>query len=164
MTTLVTPEPISKWAHLSFLISMVGKGLLGLVQIIGGLTLALTPDGTVSGIVERLARFKLIEDPTSVTANWMIKAAEIIHISNENFYTIYLLTHGALNFGLVLAILAGFRWAYPVSVLSLVGFIAYQLNKFAQTGDLVMIVLTVIDIIVIWLVWREWKAHQRTAL
>jgi len=105
MPTLLKPKPISKWADLSFLISMVGKGLLGLGQM-----------GVRCG----------------------------------------------LNLGLVLALLAGLRWAYPVSLLALGGFIAYQLNKFAHTGDMMMIILSVIDIFVIWLIWREWKAHLRT--
>ena len=53
MRPLIKPKPISKWAHLSFLISMIGKGLLGLGQILGGLALALTPSGTLNGIVVR---------------------------------------------------------------------------------------------------------------
>lgn len=164
MRPLIKPKPISKWAHLSFLISMIGKGLFGSGQILGGLALALTPSGTLNGIVVRLARLELIEDPSSFMAKWALDAASTPHIANEAFYTIYLLIHGGLNLGLVLALLAGFRWAYPVSLLALAGFIAYQLNKFAHTGDMMMIVLSVIDIFVIWLIWREWKAHQRTAL
>ena len=163
MTTTLSPKPISKWAHLSFLISMIGKGLLGLGQILGGLALAVTPTGTLNGIVVRLARLELIEDPSSFMGKWALNAASTPHFANETFYTIYLLIHGGLNLGLVLALLAGFRWAYPVSLLALAGFIAYQLNKFAHTGDMMMIVLSVIDLFVIWLIWREWKAHQRTA-
>ncbi|MDG1377518.1 MAG: DUF2127 domain-containing protein [Yoonia sp.] len=161
MSAQNAPQAASKWAHLSFLVSMIGKGLLGLGQIIGGLALAFTPSGTLNGLVLRLAQFELVEDPNDFMAKWAQSAAATPHIANETFYTIYLLIHGGLNLSLVLALLAEFRWAYSVSLLALVGFIAYQFNKFAHTGDIMMIVLSVIDIFVIWLIWREWKAHQR---
>lgn len=162
MAEPLDPKPIAKWAHLSFLISMLGKGALGLAQILGGLALALTPSGTLNGVVIRLANLELVEDPTDFMAKWAVGAANAPHIANETFYTIYLLIHGGLNLGLVLALLAGLRWAYPVSLAALAGFIVYQLNKFAHTGDWIMIVLSAIDIFVIWLIWREWKAHTRT--
>lgn len=157
-------HPISRWTHFSFLISMVGKGLLGLGQMLGGLALAVTPDGTLNSLVLRLAKLELIEDPNDMMAQWLNTAAAATHVANETFYTIYLLIHGGLNLGLVLALLAGLKWAYPVSIWALVAFIVYQMNKYAHTGDVVMIILSVIDIVVIWLIWREWKAHQRTAL
>jgi len=46
--------------------------------------------------------------------------------------------------------------------LALTGFIGYQFNRFAHSGDIMKIVLCVIDIFVIWLIWREWIAYQRT--
>lgn len=163
MTKTLTPAPISKWAHLSFLVSMLGKGSLGTAQILGGLALAVTPAGTLNGLVLRLAKLELVEDPTDFMAKWAIGAANAPQMANETFYTIYLLIHGGLNLGLVLALLAGLRWAYPVSIAALAGFIAYQLVKFANTGDWIMIALSVLDIFVIWLIWREWQAHAKAS-
>ena len=66
--------------------------------------------------------------------------------------------HGVLNLGLVLALLAGFKWAYPLSIAALVGFVLYQGYKISLGAGAIMIILSVIDIVVIWLIWREWRA------
>jgi uncharacterized membrane protein len=156
-----TPEGHPPFAHLGFLLSMVGKGLLGLSQILGGLFLAVAPPGSVSAIVRWLSQFELIEDPGDPFVAHVQRLVEATPINNEAFYTVYLMIHGVLNLGLVLALLVGFRWAYPGSIVALIGFILYQAWKYVHTYDPMMIMLTAIDIVVIWLIWREWTVRAQ---
>ena len=47
------------------------------------------------------------------------------------FGAIYLLTHGAVKVGLVIAILLNKLWAYPCLIIVLLIFIGYQLYRIA---------------------------------
>ena len=153
MNAAATP----KLAHLGFLMSMLAKGLLGLSQLLGGILLWLVPASNISKWVAGLARLELVEDPNDPMAQFVLRLATSTPITNENFYLIYLLIHGVLNLGLVLALVAGFKWAYPLSIAALVGFVLYQGYKITLGAGVVMIILSTIDIIVIWLIWREWQ-------
>ena len=146
--------------HIGFLVSMWGKGALGASQIAGGIGLALLPAGVFPRFVAWLGNLELVEDPTDPIANWIETLATHLPPTAETFYIVYLILHGALNLGLVLALLAGFRSAYPLSIATLIGFIVYQLWKYSHTSDVLMIVLSVIDAIVILLIWREWRMRH----
>lgn len=157
-TDQTTKAPLS---HLGFLISMFGKGLLGFSQIIGGIFLAITPPGTVSKLVDWLTHFELAEDPSDPLMRVILSLSQSAPASTASFYTAYLIIHGALNLGLVLALVAKLNWAYPVSIASLTGFVAYQLYKYAHTQDIMMLVLSVIDVVVIFLIWHEWSSAKK---
>ena len=154
MHTAVTP----KLAHLGFLLSMLAKGLLGLSQLLGGFLLWFIPAASMTKWVAGLARLELVDDPNDPLAQLVLRLATSTPITHESFYVVYLLIHGVLNLGLVLALLAGFKWAYPLSIAALVGFVLYQGYKISLGAGAIMIILSVIDIVVIWLIWREWRA------
>ena len=132
--------------------------MLGLSQLLGGIGLALTPAGGLARLADWLVRNELAEDRADPVALWMQHAGQTLSASEGAFFAVYLCLHGVLNLGLVLALLARLRWAYPVSIAVLIGFVAYQMYNFSQDGSVTMILLSVIDIVVIWLIWREYRA------
>jgi uncharacterized membrane protein len=149
----------SKFAHLGFVLSMLAKGGLGLSQILGGLLLWSIPAAQISHWVVGLARLELVDDPQDPLALIMLRFIQSTPITNESFYLVYLVIHGSLNLGLVLALVVGFKWAYPLSIIALISFVIYQLYKYLHGEGVMMLVLSVIDIVVIWLIWREWKTR-----
>ncbi|SMY07972.1 DUF2127 domain-containing protein [Flavimaricola marinus] len=153
-TTLPRKRP---WAHLALVVSLVGKGGLGLTQLLAGLAIFAVPGG-LTNVSTFLARTELTEDPNDPFALWITHQIAQLPPDADHFYTLYFVIHGLLNLGAVLALLAGLRWAYPASIAALVGFIAYQMYKYYHGEGAIMIVLTVIDILVIWLIWIEYKA------
>ncbi|HVH78741.1 MAG TPA: DUF2127 domain-containing protein, partial [Stellaceae bacterium] len=72
----------------------------------------------------------------------------------------YLLSHGAVKLALVVALLCGMLWAYPVSIVVFTAFIVYQLCLFTLSHAIGLIVLTVFDLLVIWLIWLEYRAQR----
>lgn len=140
---------------------MWGKGALGASQIAGGILLGLAPAGALTGLAQAMARMELVEDPNDPLALWLMNTAAHLPATPQAFYILYLIIHGALNLGLVLALLAGLRAAYPLSILALVGFVGYQIWKYSHTGDPLMLLLSVIDVVVIGLIWREWRLQDR---
>jgi uncharacterized membrane protein len=83
--------------------------------------------------------------------------AQHLSVGTETFYAFYLLSHGLVNVALVIGLLRGRLWAYPVSLAVLVAFIAYQGYRYSYTHSIGLMVLTAFDIVIIWLIWHEWR-------
>ena len=153
----------SPWLEWSYRISLSAKGLLGALQLIGGTGLWLSPGGSIRRLVDWMTRNELAQDPADPMAQRVIDWAQQLSPQTENFYAIYLLGHGLLNLGVVLALLLRLRGAYHLSLAILIGFVLYQLSQFAQNRDPVLLVLTLIDLLVIWLVVMERRHSGVTA-
>ena len=144
--------PMLEW---SYRISLSAKGLLGALQLVAGAGLWLAPGGSVRLLVDWMTRNELAQDPADPMARKVIDWVSHLSPGAENFYAIYLLGHGALNLGVVLALLLRLRGAYHLSLAVLTGFVVYQVSQFVQTRDPVLMLLTIIDLVVIWLVVME---------
>ncbi len=160
MATGMHAKPGSRLAHESYVFSLLFKGGLGLAQLAAGLGLWLVPTASIQAYVTSLARLELVQDPTDPAALWIQQAMSSLPVGAVNFYAVYLIIHGVLNLGLVLALVARLRWAYPVSILALAGFVLYQIYDFFMGKSAMMLVLSGFDIIVIWLIWREWTTQM----
>ena len=147
--------------HRTYGFGLAFKGLLGLSQLAAGLALVLTPSGALAGMADALIRAELAEDPGDPLAQWAMHAMAATPLGEGSFYAVYLCIHGMLNLGLVLALVARLHWAFPASILALIGFVAYQGYKYSVSGGAMMIILSVIDIFVIWLIWREYRLVLR---
>ena len=141
-----------EWAYR---LSLAAKGLLGLAQLVGGAALSLSPSGTLPRVVDWLTRGELLEDPGATLALALRTWARDLPVQSDTVYALYLLGHGALNFGVVVALLLRIRGAYHVSLAILLGFIAYQMTEYLKTHDPALLVLSVIDGVVVALVLLE---------
>jgi len=142
----------------SYYASLLAKGLLGGSQLAAGLALALTPRGGLARLAHWLAASELAADPTDGFARLVQSVVAVTPLADNAFYPIYLIVHGVLNLGFVLALVARFAWAYPASIMALLAFIAYQLYNFAMGSQpILMLVLSAIDAIVVALIWREYR-------
>ena len=153
--TAMSPE------HRAYLISLAFKCVIGAAQLVAGFGLALVPTDTIRAYVSALARLELVQDPDDRAALWVQHAMAFLPVGEVHFYTVYLLIHGVLNVGLVAALLARLRWAYPVSILVLIGFVAYQVHEIYLGKGWMLWLLTAIDLFVIWLIRREWRTARR---
>ncbi len=152
------PTPMVEW---SYRISLSAKGLLGLTQLLAGFLLWLSPGGSVQRLIDWMTRNELAQDPDDPLAAKIIAWASSLSPATENFYAIYLLGHGALNFGVVAALLLRVRGAYHVSIAILCAFVVYQLRRYSLTFDPVLLLLTGIDVVVILLVVLERRQSGR---
>jgi len=150
--------------HLMFLVTVFGKLALGAGQLIGGVALWLAPAGAISRAMTFISEHELAEDADNRLWDMLLDWAGSVTPSVETFYTIYLLGHGVLNFGVALLLLTGARSATVLSIWVLVGFAVYQLYEYTRTGDPAMIVLTIIDVIVILLALFELHRLKRKEL
>lgn len=147
--------------HQAFRLSIVLKGLHALAEIAGGLAFYFIPAPTVLDWVNALTRMELTEDPRDFVATHLLAAAQSLTGSEERFYAFYLVSHGLIKLVLVVGLLREKLVFYPISLVAMGGFIAYQLYRYSYTGSFGLILLTIFDVVVMWFIWHEWRRMER---
>ncbi len=145
-----------KRIHQLFVVSVALKGLHALIEIAGGIALALfntdaivrwlyaAGEGRPDWIEETLARF-----------------ARTFTGQEHHYYVWFLVSHGLINLALVIGLLRGKLWAYPATFAVLSLFIAYQLYRFTYTHDIGLILLQRARRLVMALAWHEYGLVKR---
>lgn len=150
---------------LVFRITLVLKGLDGLLELVSGaLLLALRPE-QIEGIVRLLTREELNEDPQDFIATHVLAASNSLNVHGGlSFWgALYLLSHGLIKVVLVWAVLRDRLWAYPWMIGFLLVFIAYQGYAMVIHFTIGLLLLTVLDAIVCFLTVREYRRLRRGA-
>ena len=148
------------WLDRVFAVGIVGKGLDGAIELIGGLLLLLVSPGQLYSLAARLTRTELSEDPHDFIATHLLHTAQGLTGSGVTFGAIYLLAHGVVKVVLVIALLRDKLWAYPWMIAVLLAFIAYQLYRIGLSPTVGLVLLTVFDAVIVALTIREY-AHRR---
>jgi uncharacterized membrane protein len=147
-----------------FRVSLWLKGAHSLVEVLGGLALALMSHDTVVGIATALTRAELMEDPRDLVANALRRAAEGFTTDAQSFAAWYLFSHGLIKLVLVAAVLANRVWAYPAFMAAMIGFILYQVYRMSFEVSFVLVAITVLDAVVLMLAWHEYGYVRRERL
>ncbi|MDE1943463.1 MAG: DUF2127 domain-containing protein [Betaproteobacteria bacterium] len=144
-----------------FQVSLILKGLHAAIECGGGVVLYFVSTATVARCVGSLTQQELAEDPRDFVARHLLNAAHHLSVVTETFYAFYLVSHGLINALLVVGLLKEKLWAYPVSLVVLSGFIAYQIYRFSFYHSFGLVLLTALDILLIALVWHEWRVVRK---
>jgi uncharacterized membrane protein len=158
----------NKWFHprslldKTYEIGILIKGIDGTLELLGALLLIVVPAPAITRMTHWLVDNELTNEPHSFIARHILHLGTSLAAGHNTFAIIFLATHGAVKVGLVVALLRQKMWAYPLALVALSGFLAYQIYLLATKATFGMTFLTVLDVIIIWLVWREWQ-HVRAA-
>lgn len=144
--------------ELLFRVSVMLKGLDGIAELAGGVAFWIVRPAFIVRAVRWLTAGEISEDPHDLAANFLRREAARFSLSGEHFIAIYLLIHGAIKIGIVVALLRDALWAYPTAIVIFFAFIAYQVYRFTLTGSLALIALSIFDGFVMVLVWLEYRA------
>ncbi|HEY3205056.1 MAG TPA: DUF2127 domain-containing protein [Thermoanaerobaculia bacterium] len=112
--------------HYLFEIGVSLKFLNGLLEMVGGIFLFLSTPESLSKLAAKLLTNELLEDPKDLVANTLLHAAQRLSANARVFASVYLLVHGIVKVGLVIALWRKKLWAYPLAGFVLVLFTAYQ--------------------------------------
>ena len=154
-------ERIEHGLHELFEVSLLAKALFATTELMTGIGLWLIKASWVVAAAQWLTRQEIAEDPTDGMAAWLLHEAHAFSIQTQHFWSIYLIGHGVIKLAVVVGLVLGIGWAYPASIVVLVGFIAYQMDQFCYTQALWMAALTVFDLVVIWLIWHEYQQLKK---
>ncbi|SEF11389.1 Uncharacterized membrane protein [Arthrobacter alpinus] len=144
----------------TFKISLVLKGLDGVLELVGGILLLLVSPAQVGSLVQNLTQHELSEDPHDLIATTLVHLAATMTVSATLFGAIYLLLHGLVKIVLVWAVLKDKLWAYPWMIAFLGVFILYQSYELVVSFTWGMVFLTAFDIFIVWLTAHEYMAHR----
>jgi uncharacterized membrane protein len=140
-----------------FRISIFLKGVMSLIEVIGGILAFFVPVSSVTNFIVHLAQGELIEEPGDFIATHLIAIAQQFSVASGTFIAIYLLSRGLIKLFLVVALLKNQLWAYPSSLVVLGLFVVYQLYQIVTTFSILLVALTIFDLIVMWFIWREYE-------
>ena len=146
--------------HRLFLVTVWIKGIVGLLQVLGGGLLLVVSQGRLIALAVMLTRPELAEDPGDKIALFLRHSAEQFGHGTQAFASLYLASHGIIKVLLVIGLLRRKMWSYPASLWVLGAFIAYQCYRYAQTQSIWLVLLTALDVVVVLLVWREYRLRQ----
>lgn len=147
----------SKWIHISFELGLLIKAIDSLIEIIGGFLLLYLNPYRMGHLVFWLTQPELSEDPDDLIANSLIRFSHSFSISTQDFMVFYLLSHGLVKIILVLLLWRRKLWAYPLTIVSLVLFIAYQVYRFCIHPSAFLVILTAFDAVMIVLTYFEYQ-------
>jgi uncharacterized membrane protein len=143
--------------HRLFNVSVIVKGIDGVLEIIGGTLLFFITTEQLNRTARVLTTYELSEDPHDAIANYLLHSSAALSAGAKTFGALYLLWHGVVKVGLVTALLLRKLWAYPLAIVSFFLFLVYQLYRYAHTHSVEMLVLSVLDVFVIVLTWLEYS-------
>jgi uncharacterized membrane protein len=127
------------------------------LETIGGLVFLFAKPSTINNVILQLTQHELVQDPRDMFANFMRHQASLLTIHGEQFAAFFLLSHGIIKGGLLIALLQKRLWAYPVAITVFIGFIVYQLYQYVVGGSPWLIALTALDVIVVILTYIEYN-------
>ncbi len=144
-----------------FRIGVVLKGVQGLSELVSGLLIFFIPLGSFVAFADHFTDIELAKDPSDFVA---IHLAEFVHhlsVGTKDFTTAYLLINGVIKLGLAVALLSGKKWAYPVALVALGGFITYLFYRIYLHHSPVLAAITLLDILVFYFIFREYAIVER---
>ena len=130
-----------------FQITVLLKGLHGIIEIAGGLALALFSTDSILRLLYRLPHH-----------HWVTR-----HFSTgeHHYYAFFFLSHGALNLAVAILLLLEKLWAYPAAIAVLALFILLQMYRFTHVHDPGLILFSILDVIVIALAVHEYRLLRK---
>ena len=157
------------WLDRVFAVGIVGKGLNGAAELVGGVLLLLLSPAGIQRLAASWTHEELSEDPHDFVATHLLHTANGLSGDAVLFGALYLLVHGLVKVVLVVALLLDKLWAYPWLIVVLLLFIAYQLYRIVLDPTAGLIALTVFDAAIVALTWREYgvqrrRRHERVAV
>lgn len=146
-----------------FRYSLILKAVHSAIELIAGVTLHVTSSDTILQVARALTRHELLEHPGDLVAKTLLRVAESVSIDQKTTATIYLLSHGVVEFLLVVMILRNRIWAYPVYMVALGLLILYQCYQLTLDFWPLLALLTLWDVVVVGLTWHELRVRRSIA-
>lgn len=145
---------------IAFRISLILKGLDGIIELIGGILLAFVSQATLNSLVNSITSDELSKDKHDFIANHLLAYTHHLSSSSITFGAIYLILHGVVKIVLVISLLKEKIWAYPWMIAFLGVFVVYQIYRLILHFSFGLFLLTLFDIFIIFLTTIEYNRHK----
>ena len=146
--------------HRVFEASLWLKGAFALAETVAGIAAYFVSQQLLLGAVLWVRQEEFVLDPHDVVANYFLHTIQNLSVGTQKFAAFYFLTHGIAKLWLIVGLLRGKLWYYPVAMAVFALFIAYQVYRYTFMHSVWLLLITVLDLIVIGLAWHEYR-HLR---
>ncbi|MCI2422774.1 DUF2127 domain-containing protein [Saccharopolyspora sp. K220] len=137
------------------------KGLDGATQLVAGIVLIFLPPAVVSRFAHAVVTRDLLGPPSGALAGHFEVAVQHFVGGSRTFVIIYLVAHGVIKLGLVIALLRKIVPMYPVATTALALFVIAELLRAIQTHSAVLPLFALLDVVIIVLVQKEYRELRR---
>ena len=137
------------------------KGIDGAAELIGAVLLMLVSSDLVQRIIGHIVSHDLLGPPEGSMSRHFVVGTHEFASGNRAFAIVYLGLHGVLKLALVVALLRKWLPAYPVAILVLALFVAYEGYRAVHTHSVLLPFLALLDLAIIVLVIREYRLLRR---
>jgi uncharacterized membrane protein len=144
-----------------FRVAITIKGLDGGLQLLAGILLIFIPAQTIMRLADIVVTRDLLGAPTGILATHLHQAAEHFAGATRTFAILYLLLHGLIKVGLVVALWRKVLPAYPLAIAALGAFVGYELLRATRTHSIALPIFAAVDVVIIVLVVREYVALRQ---
>jgi uncharacterized membrane protein len=149
--------PIEMLEDEFFRLGMWWRILYGILRLIFGISLLFFIDTPVVEILDKIMAHELTQDPNDVLLNAVRSFFSLHGYVITYFLAGYFIFWGLTDVVLSINILRNKLWAFPVTIVLIIGFVFYEIFRFTHTHSLVLLVVMFFDVFVAWLVWRHYK-------
>lgn len=151
------------WIHNLFEITIFVKGFNGVFEILIGLLFLFSKGDNLHRLMLSAANRGLAA-LTESPVHYLTSQAGGISPSTQFFIAIYFLFYGAVNIFLVIFLVQGKLWAYPVAITCFTGFIVYQIYRFYLHHSGLLLFLTFFDVFLVALTFLEYRRIRRQSM
>jgi uncharacterized membrane protein len=145
--------------HRAYLVAILIKGFDGAVEALAGVILVIAGPQRFFEWVIRLTAPELVERHPALYA--LQRGAERLAAGPHEFVVFYLLVHGLLKLGIVLALLrGGGRFLFPAASAILAGFVLYMSWRLTIRWSDWLLGFALFDLLTLALVLNEWRARH----
>jgi len=147
----------SRFFHLAYLAAILIKGFDGALEALAGLVILITGPERLYEWVLRLTAPELTGGPHRAL-HAIQRGAERLAEGPHQFVIFYLLVHGLLKLGIVVALLkGGGRLLFPIASLILAGFVVYMSWRLTIRWWDWLLGFALFDLLTLALVLNEWR-------
>ncbi len=149
----------NKWFERIYKIGVGIKGFDGLVELVAGLALLLSPalvHDILAAISGRASHYH--GQVSHFIIEYVARLDSDLAKSGLTFLIIFLIGHGVVKLALVYCLLKEIIKAYPYALAVLGLFLVYQIYVLVRNPLAIgMWLFTILDVVIIYLVWGEWR-------
>lgn len=143
--------------HSFFEITIVMKGFSGLFEIAIAAIFLFLKKQTIYHVVISLVHWFGVEEVSDLLGRYFLLHLGNFSLSTQYFIGVYFLFYGLVNLFLVVFLLKGKWWAYPVAITFFMLFIVYQAYRSFVHHSLPLMLFTIFDMVLVVVTWLDYR-------
>ena len=147
-----------------FDLALILKAVNGSLEMLGALLVLFVPPSLVLKLAEFATGGELAQDPSDPVVAFIREAARAFAVHTHYFLAFYLALHGLIKVLLVIGIFAKKKMAYPLFMLSLAVFGAYEAYRGFVLHELLLQALALFDFALLLLTVHEYRRRYQPPL